>query len=148
MSDRAASNSDEAPQRPQGVLAAQWPLRIRAPNDRRTPSSKRHRRHRREHPRSRSSASLEALDDVAAASTVCVRSPDGALTFILWQRPHGVVVQRSELRPGDGRVVQSMMFASAHAFGTWCQSDQLRFAYPLLFINLARSGRDLFASAN
>jgi hypothetical protein len=148
MLDRAASISDEVRQRPQGVFAAQLPLRIRAANDRRTPFSNRHRRHRRDHPRSRPSATLEALHDEAASSTVCASSPDGVLAFILWERPHGVVVQRSELRPGDGRVVLSMMFASAHAFVTWCQSDHLRFAYPLLFVNLARSGCELFDRAS
>lgn len=90
----------------------------------------------------------EAFDDVAdSRSTVTAGSADGTLALTLCRRPGGVLVQRSEVRPGDTRVVQSMLFASACAFAIWCESDQLRFAYPLLFSNLARSGRELFDSA-
>jgi hypothetical protein len=91
----------------------------------------------------------EALDGGSASRPiVSARSPDGALTFTLCPRPSGVVVQRSELRLGDRCLVQSMLFTSARAFVTWCETDQLRFAYPMLFINLARSGCELFDSAS
>jgi hypothetical protein len=148
MSDRLASKSDEAPERPVGSFLASTPLGIRTENDRRMPSSNRHRQRRRHSSRTRVGDLSEALDGVAASpSTVSARSPDGALSFMLCARPRGVVVQRSELRHGDRRVVQLMLFPSAHTFVTWCESDQLRFAYPMLFINLARSGRDLFDRA-
>jgi hypothetical protein len=152
MSDHLASKSDEAPERPVGSFLAPSTTPLgRMANDRRASSSDRHRhRHRqrpRQPPRSGARGPSGAHDGAPASqSAVSARSPDGVLTFMLCPRPRGVVVQRSELRHGDRRVVQLMLFASAHAFVMWCESDQLRFAYPMLFINLARSGRDLFDS--
>jgi len=148
MSDRIASKSDEERQRLAGDVLASLPLHIRATNDRQSSAPKRHRHHRLDYSRSRASGPVEALDCVAASpSIVSAISSDGALSFTLCPRPRGVVVQRSELRPGKRRIVQSMLFANARAFVLWCESDQLRFAYPLLFSNLSRRGRDLFDSA-
>lgn len=145
MSDRLASNSDKEWHGPVSRLLAPAPSGIRVANDRREASPNRHRLRQRRSLRSKGDGLPEALDLVAASSSiVCARSSDGALTFTLWLRPRGLVVERSELWPDDRRVAQSMLFASAHAFVTWCECDQLRFAYPMLFINLARSGSDLF----
>lgn len=85
-------------------------------------------------------------DPAAGASSriVTAASSDGAVTFTLSARPGGISVQRNEQRPGGRRLVQSMRFSNAQSFVKWCESDELRFAYPLLFSNLARSGRELF----
>lgn len=79
--------------------------------------------------------------------SVTAMSDDKVLIFQLTARPAGVAVQRSERRAGDRRVVQSVRFADEAAFVRWCQSDELRFAYPLLFSKLARSGCELFNAA-
>ena len=148
MSDRLASKRDEERQLPEGSLPSLPPPGVPTTNGRCTPRPMRHRQRRRRPCRDRLSAPTEALDGGSASRpTICVKSPDGALTLTLWPRPGGVVVQRNELRLGDRRHVQSMLFASAHAFVTWCETDQLRFAYPMLFFNLTRSGRELFDSA-
>jgi hypothetical protein len=148
MLDRLASNSGEERQSSASRLPAPAIVRIRKANDRRTQPPERGRWRRRNSSRSAVGGLPEALGDVAdSRSTVTARSPDGTLALKLYWRPGGVLMQRSELRPGDTRVVQAMLFASARAFALWCESDQLRFAYPLLFSNLARSGRDLFDNA-
>ena len=145
MSDRLASRSDEEGQAFVGTVLAPVHLRI-AVNEHRNPSPNR-RRHR-QGSRSRVGGQSEALGGVGMSPpTVSARSSDGALTFALCPRPHGVVVQRSELRRGGRPVVQSILFTNARAFMTWCESDHLRFDYPLLFIDLARCARDLFDSA-
>ena len=145
MSNRLASRSDEEGQAFVGTVLAPVHLRIAA-NERRTPSPG--RRPYRQNSRSRVGGQSESLGGVGMSPpTVSARSSDGALTFTLYLRPHGVVVQRSELRRGDRRVVQSILFTNARAFVTWCESDHLRFDYPMLFIDLARYGRDLFDGA-
>ena len=85
-------------------------------------------------------------DPAARASSriVTAASSDGALMFTLSARPGGISVQRNEQRPGGRRLVQSLRFSDAPSFVKWCESDELRFAYPLLFANLARSGCELF----
>lgn len=81
---------------------------------------------------------------MASETSMTARSPDRALAFTLRRRPFGVLVQRSEQASGGVRLVQSTLFTSAQAFVAWCDSDPLRFAYPMLFYNLARSGGGLF----
>jgi hypothetical protein len=83
----------------------------------------------------------------AGPQAVQCASPDGALAFAVFPGSRGLVVQRTELRPADKLRVESWLFADASAFAKWCESDALRFAYPLLFVNLARCGRDVFARA-
>ncbi len=76
--------------------------------------------------------------------SITIASDDGVVTFQLEPCAGGVVMKRtrSHLRPGQ--VVQSMQFHEEESFLRWCDGDQLRFAYPLLFANLRRSGRALF----
>ena len=139
MSDHMRMECDEEGQRQAGCCVA--PFGRRASNPGR-------RQHRRERVPRRSNRSPEVSDGVAASSTmVSARSPDGTLTIRLCPRPSGVAVQRNELRTSGACVVQWMFFPSASAFVAWCASDPLRFAYPLLFINVSRTGRDLFDSA-
>lgn len=75
---------------------------------------------------------------------VIAMSDDKVLVFQLSARPSGIAVQRSERRAGGGQVTQSLRFADETAFVRWCESDALRFAYPLLFSKLTRSGCELF----
>lgn len=149
MSDRLASTSDEERRAFVGPVLA--PVRLRIPaNDRGTPSRSRrwHRPRQRHSPQSGVGGPSEILDCAGTSpSILSARSSNGALTFTLCPRPLGVVIQRDESRRGDRRVVQSILFTSARAFVTWCESDHLRFDYPMLFIDLARCGRDLFDSA-
>lgn len=74
-------------------------------------------------------------------------SDDKVLVFRISVRPGGIAVQRSERRTGGRQVVQSLHFADEAAFVRWCESDALRFAYPLLFSKLTRSGCELFNAA-
>ena len=76
--------------------------------------------------------------------SVTESSADKLLTVSISARPGGIAVQRTEQRPDGSRVVQSMHFADEATFVRWCQSDDLWFAYPLLFSKLSRSGCELF----
>ena len=78
---------------------------------------------------------------------VIAKSGDRVLVFQLNARPGGIAVQRSERHAGGGNVTQSVRFTDEAAFTRWCESDALRFAYPLLFSKLTRSGCELFNAA-
>lgn len=78
--------------------------------------------------------------------SVTESSADNVLTVRINARPGGIAVQRTEQRPDGRRVVQSMHFADEATYVRWCQSDDLWFAYPLLFSKLSRSGCELFKS--
>jgi hypothetical protein len=78
--------------------------------------------------------------------SVAESSADNVLTVRISARPGGIAVQRTEQRPDGRRVVQSMHFADEASYVRWCQSDDLWFAYPLLFSKLSRSGCELFNS--
>lgn len=78
---------------------------------------------------------------------VIATSDDQVLVFQLNARPGGIAVQRRERRAGGGQVTQSVRFTDEAAFTRWCESDALRFAYPLLFSKLTRSGCELFNAA-
>ena len=75
---------------------------------------------------------------------VTATSDDQVLAFHLDARPGGIAVQRKERRAGGGQVTQSVRFTDEASFTRWCESDALRFAYPLLFSKLTRSGCELF----
>jgi hypothetical protein len=76
-----------------------------------------------------------------------IASDDGVVTFQLKRCAEGVVMERTRNRLGPGQVCQAMQFRDEAGFIRWCESDPLRFAYPLLFANLRRSGCALFHSA-
>ena len=78
---------------------------------------------------------------------VIATSDDQVLVFHLNARPGGISVQRKESRAGGGQVTQSVRFTDEASFTRWCESDALRFAYPLLFSKLTRSGCVLFNAA-
>lgn len=76
--------------------------------------------------------------------TISAASSDGVIAFRLAARPGGLNVQRTQRRGGGQRIVQSIRFADEASFVRWCDADELHFTYPLLFVNLKRSGCELF----
>ena len=77
-----------------------------------------------------------------------IASDDGVVTFQLKRCADGVVMERTRNRLRPGQIVQAMQFGEEASFLRWCEGDQLRFAYPLLFANLRRSGCALFHSSD
>jgi hypothetical protein len=75
---------------------------------------------------------------------VTAASVDGVIAFKLVPFVGGIHVERTQLHAGSGRLVQSMRFADEASFVRWCEADRLRLAYPLLYVNLQRSGCALF----
>jgi hypothetical protein len=88
------------------------------------------------------------LQPVSAHRVAVASSPDKVLSIHIAARPGGIAVQRTEQRPGGRRLVQSIRFEDEVAFVRWCESDDLWFAYPLLFSEMARSGCALFRPAS
>lgn len=77
---------------------------------------------------------------------VIASSGDGVIAFKLMPCAGGIHVERSQIRAGAGRVVQSMRFLDDASFIRWCEADRLKFTYPLLYANLKRSGCALFCA--
>lgn len=73
-----------------------------------------------------------------------LRSDDGVIEFTLAPTAHGVFVERVQLRPGAARVVQSTLFSDEQSFRRWCDSDVVRFEYPVVYVNLKRDGDAIF----
>lgn len=73
-----------------------------------------------------------------------VRSDDGALVVTLQCTPDGMFVERTIQRPGMSRVVQAVVFDTADQFRRWCDADQARFDYPLLYSSLTRNADAIF----
>lgn len=71
-------------------------------------------------------------------------SGDGVLTLHVSARPGGIAVERAERRAGGSRFIQSVRFDDEASFIRWCRSDDLWFAYPLLFSQLTRRAGELF----
>lgn len=80
----------------------------------------------------------------APAASAILTSCDKVLSFHLSARAGGIAVQRTERQTNGRRLVLSVRFDDEAAFVRWCRSDDQRFAYPLLFSNLTRSGCELF----
>ena len=76
-----------------------------------------------------------------------VRSDDGALVVTMQFTPEGMFVERTIQRPGMSRVVQVVVFGSADQFRRWCDADQARFDYPLLYSSLARNADAIFSGS-
>jgi hypothetical protein len=75
-------------------------------------------------------------------------SPDSVLSFALVRHGNGVNVERTKARLHGGRMSTAMRFPDEASFIQWCDTDRLRFTYPLLFEQIRRSGCALFASAD
>ena len=74
-------------------------------------------------------------------------SEDGTLSIRLKRIDDCVHMERSRRRARSSAVVQVSDFGDESSFVRWCESDRLRFNYPLLFANLRRNGRALFSRA-
>lgn len=92
----------------------------------------------------RSSVRANLPSQAPAHQAVALSSDDGALLFDLRRCETGVLMKRTRHRMRQGRVVQEIHLAEEAHLVRWCEHDQLRFAYPLLFVTLRRSGSALF----
>ena len=73
-----------------------------------------------------------------------LRSDDGVIAFSLAPTSHGVFVERVQLRSGKTRIVQATLFTDDASFNRWCDADAVQFEYPVVYVNLKRSGDALF----
>jgi hypothetical protein len=76
-----------------------------------------------------------------------VHSDDGALVVTMQCTPDGMFVERTIQRPGMSRVVQAVIFGTAEQFRRWCDADQARFDYPLVYASLARNADAIFSGS-
>ena len=63
-------------------------------------------------------------------------SPDGAVSFSLKRTSSGVHVQRTQVVDSGARVAHSLLFSSAVDFRRFCDEDELRFVYPLIYYQI------------
>jgi hypothetical protein len=70
-----------------------------------------------------------------------LRSPDGAVVFILSRASRGICVERAQERPSLGCIMLKAVFTDAIEFARWCDADLIRFDYPLLYVNVKRHGQ-------
>jgi hypothetical protein len=75
-------------------------------------------------------------------------SDDAVVEFRLVRSAAGVALTRTHRRSRHERVDLSVVFRSEASFLQWCEADQLRHTYPLLFARLRRSGGVLFNNAD
>jgi hypothetical protein len=78
------------------------------------------------------------------ARQVVAESGDGVLSFTAVRIRGGVHARRSIQRPGQGRVVLSVVFSDAPEFERWCEADRLSHTYPQLYQHLMSYGSSLF----
>ena len=89
-------------------------------------------------------AAKQLISSQEDSGGVQLDSADGAVTFDLRRRPSGVVMTRTRRQTRHQCVVQQIHLSEEASLIRWCEGDQLRFVYPLLFANLKRSGSALF----
>jgi hypothetical protein len=77
-------------------------------------------------------------------STLVFDSSDGVVSFSLVRHSGGINVERTKARLHGGRMSTAMRFPDEASFIHWCDTDRLRFTYPLLFEQIRRSGCALF----
>ena len=82
----------------------------------------------------------------AHSRTLSARSEREALAFFL--APHQGALYLERIRfCNKTRAVVALQFADGESFQSWCDADDLRFTYPILFAHLKRSASDLFDAA-
>ena len=89
---------------------------------------------------------VRALLNASDPRTVIAASDDGIITFQLSPCDGGILVTRTQLRAHGGKLVQSIRFPDDATFIRWCDADRMKFSYPLLYVNLRRSGCALFSA--
>lgn len=92
--------------------------------------------------RDRLTATATSVDATATrnAPTLDAQSSDGVISFRLTRRGAGVFVERAQIRGPSCRAVHIVQFKNISTFLDWCDADQLRFSYPLVFSSLKRHG--------
>jgi hypothetical protein len=73
-----------------------------------------------------------------------LRSGDGVLAVTMRRSDAGLYVERTVQRAGEGRIVQSSVFADPASFLRWCDADASRFDYPLVHAGMLRAADDIF----
>lgn len=66
-----------------------------------------------------------------------VRSDDGRVRFTMTRTPRGIYLTRTELLAG-AEVSHSAVFAGAKEVARFCDEDDLRLDYPLVYFRVAR----------
>jgi hypothetical protein len=72
-------------------------------------------------------------------------SEDGAVSFVVVGGALGLLIERTQRRPLGSRLVQALVFDEVAEFRRWCDSDLVRFDYPLLHRRLWSQGHEYFA---
>lgn len=83
-----------------------------------------------------------------SSGVVTLHSDDGVVSFRLASGFRGVFVERIRIREAGAYVAQSTVFADEQSFQTWCDSDSVRFDYPIVYVTLKREGASLFHRGN
>jgi hypothetical protein len=81
-----------------------------------------------------------------AGSALSAADKDGAVEFTLSACPHGICVERRQLRVGAGLASHAMRFRDESSFLAWCEADVLKYSYPLVYSSLKRHGCALLAT--
>ena len=84
--------------------------------------------------------SMTASFDVADQPVV-VQSDDGSVRVWLRMTRFGLWVRRERRRAAErARLVQSVVFRDTQGFERWCDSDSIRFDYPIISSTVKREG--------
>ena len=79
-----------------------------------------------------------------ATRTLSALGRRGETRFFLQRVAGGLYVEREEIPRRGLRTWQSIEFADAQRFSTWCDADPVRFEYPLLHVQLRREADALW----
>ncbi|MEO6744509.1 MAG: hypothetical protein ABIN08_08525 [Caldimonas sp.] len=80
-----------------------------------------------------------------ATRVLSASQDDDAVAISLAPHRGGLLVECERTR-GKRRAVVTMQFADESGFLRWCARDRLQFLYPLLYVNLRRSGSEFFTT--
>lgn len=87
-----------------------------------------------------------AQPDPALLHVSGLASEDGAVSFKVEATPAGLCIERMQRRPLGTQFMQVFVFDEASSFKRWCDTDPIRFHYPLLHGQVRRQGDDYFAA--
>ena len=85
--------------------------------------------------------STTTFSENVADRPVVVQSDDGSVRVWLRMTRFGLWVRRERRRADEhARLVQSVVFPNSHGFERWCDSDSIRFDYPIVSTTVKREG--------
>ena len=87
-----------------------------------------------------------AQRDPALLHVSGLASEDGAVSFRVEATPAGLCIERMQRRPLGTQFMQVFVFDDASSFKRWCDTDPIRFQFPLLHGQVRRQGDDYFAA--